>query len=193
SLEQVRNLYKRFKYLAKNEDTLSKASFETISDLAENPIKNQIINAFFDKRNFGNYEKGTVSEISFEQFLTVMSFFRPLGQDVKQEDKEKIRREKLHFLFNMHDKDGSGTITLDEYRRVVEELVSSSGTIESETAKVIADAAMLEVMNVTMEEMGAHDGINFEDFFKILKGFELESRMHVRFLNMDTTTMNCRK
>uniref|UniRef100_A0A4W4F622 Calcineurin B homologous protein 3 n=2 Tax=Electrophorus electricus TaxID=8005 RepID=A0A4W4F622_ELEEL len=122
-----------------------------------------------------------------------MSFFRPLGQDVKQEDKEKIRREKLHFLFNMHDKDGSGTITLDEYRRVVEELVSSSGTTESETAKVIADAAMLEVMNVTMEEMGAHDGINFEDFFKILKGFELESRMHVRFLNMDTTTMNCRK
>ncbi|XP_076846081.1 tescalcin a [Brachyhypopomus gauderio] len=193
SLEQVRNLYKRFKFLSKDEDTLSKEDFKSISNLAENPIKKQIINAFFDKRNFGHNEKGSVTEISFEQFLTVMSFFRPLRHDMTEDEREKMRREKLHFLFNMHDKDGSGTITLDEYKRVVERLVCSSGTLDIETAKAIADAAMLEVTNVTMGETGPHDGINFEDFFKILKGFELGSRMHVRFLDVDTPTLNCRK
>ncbi|KAI5088148.1 F-box only protein 21, partial [Silurus meridionalis] len=153
SPEQIRNLHKRFKNLTKNRDTLSRNDLENIPDLTFNPIRSQIINAFFDKRNFSREEVGAVEEIVFEEFLTVMSHFRPLKQNLTQEDKERIRKEKLRFLFNMHDKDSDGMITLDEYRKLVEELLSTTPTIEAETSKAIADAAMLEVASVTMGQM----------------------------------------
>ncbi|KAF4074221.1 hypothetical protein AMELA_G00237150 [Ameiurus melas] len=195
SSEQIRNLHKRFKNLTHNSDTLSRGDLENIGDLTFNPIRSQIIDAFFDKRNFRQDEVGTVEEISFEEFLTVMSHFRPLTQELTQEDKDKIRKEKLRFLFNMHDKDNDGIITLDEYRRLVEELLSNSA-IEGETSKSIADAAMLEVASVTMGQMApdeVYEGITFEHFLQILKGVEIESRMYIRFLYVDTTTMRCRK
>ncbi|XP_072520701.1 tescalcin a [Salminus brasiliensis] len=196
SLEQIRNLHKRFKHLSHDEDTLRKEDFDDISDLTFNPIGNQIVEAFFDKRNFGQNEVGRVEEIGFKEFLTVMSHFRPAGQNLTEEERDRTRREKLRFLFNMHDKDNDGTITLNEYRRVVEELLSRSAGIECETAKAIADAAMLEVASVTMGEMAPdefYEGITFDHFLEILKGVEIETRMHIRFLNMDTTTMTCGK
>ncbi|XP_017307729.1 tescalcin a isoform X2 [Ictalurus punctatus] len=195
SSEQIRNLHKRFKNLTHNSDTLSRGDLEKIGDLTFNPIRSQIIDAFFDKRNFRQDEVGTVEEIGFEEFLTVMSHFRPLNQELTQEDKDKIRKEKLHFLFNMHDKDNDGIITLDEYRQLVEELLSNSA-IEGETSKSIADAAMLEVASVTMGQMApdeVYEGITFEHFLQILKGVEIESRMYIRFLYVDTTTMRCGK
>ncbi|XP_062874195.1 tescalcin a [Trichomycterus rosablanca] len=196
SQEQILNIHKRFKILTHNDDTLRKEDLENISDLAANPIRSQIISAFFDKRNFCRNEVGTVEEINFEEFLTVMSYFRPLKQNLPEEERKRIRKEKLRFLFNMHDKDNDGTITLDEYKRVVEELLSNSPGIEMETVKDIADAAMLEVANVTMGEMAPDEiyaGITFDHFLQILKGVEIESKMHIRFLYVDTATMNCTK
>lgn len=107
-----------------------------------------------------------------------------------------MRKEKLRFLFNMHDSDNDGTITLAEYRKVVEELLSKSGEIGQETAKAIADAAMLEVASINVPNMGPdefYEGITFEHFEEILKGLEMESRMHIRFLDVDTSTMRCGK
>uniref|UniRef100_A0AAY4CIT7 Calcineurin B homologous protein 3 n=2 Tax=Denticeps clupeoides TaxID=299321 RepID=A0AAY4CIT7_9TELE len=121
-----------------------------------------------------------------------MSYFRPPSLNMTQEEKEDLRRAKLRFLFNMHDTDNDGTITLEEYRHVVEELLSRSGAIGQETAKGITDAAMLEVASTSVGHMGPDDvyeGITFEHFLKILKGIEIESRMHIRFLNMDTTVL----
>ncbi|MCJ8747090.1 hypothetical protein PDJAM_G00149320 [Pangasius djambal] len=195
SPEQIRNLHKRFKNLTHNGNTLSRGDLENISDLTFNPIRSQIIDAFFDKRNFGQDEVGTVEEIGFEEFLTVMSHFRPLKQHLMQEDKEMIRREKLRFLFNMHDKDNDGIITLEEYRQLVEELLSNSA-IEAQTIKSIADAAMLEVASVTMGQMApdeVYEGITFEHFLQILNGVEIESKMYIRFLHVDTTPMSCAK
>ncbi|XP_066510588.1 calcineurin B homologous protein 3-like [Hoplias malabaricus] len=196
STEQIRNLHKRFNHLTHNQQKLRREDFDNISDLTFNPIRGQIIEAFFDKRNFTNSEVGKVEEVDFEEFLTVMSHFRPAGQNLTEEERERSKRDKLRFLFNMHDKDNDGTITLDEYRHVVEELLSSSPDIEVETAKAIADAAMLEVASVTMGQMAPdefYEGITFEHFYKILKDLEIETKMHIRFLNVDTTTMSCGK
>nr|XP_046161661.1 calcineurin B homologous protein 3-like isoform X2 [Oncorhynchus gorbuscha] len=153
SFEQIGILHKRFKQLSHNEDMLRRADLDTIPDLACNPIRTQIIEAFFDKRNFHQNGDGTVEEISFEEFLVVMSHFRPPALNMTEEQREKVRREKLRFLFNMHDTDNDGTITLEEYRHVVEELLSRSGALEKETAKGIADAAMLEVASISMGHM----------------------------------------
>ncbi|KAM7392898.1 hypothetical protein PAMA_007825 [Pampus argenteus] len=192
SCEQIRVLHKRFKQLSHNEETLRRDDFYEIPDLECNPIRSEIIGAFFDRRNFKQSVDGTVEEISFEEFLVVMSHFRPPPLDMTEEQRENVRREKLRFLFNMHDTDNDGTITLEEYRHVVEELLSRSGALEKETAKSIADAAMLEVASISMGHMEPdefYEGITFEHFLKLLKDFEIETRMNIRFLNMDTITL----
>ncbi|XP_072528614.1 tescalcin b [Salminus brasiliensis] len=192
SLEQIGILHNRFKQLSHNSDVLRRNDLHTIPDLACNPIRSQIVEAFFDGRNFRKNCEGPVQEIGFEEFLIVMSYFRPPSVHMTEEQREDIRRHKLRFLFNMHDTDNDGTITLEEYRHVVEELLSRSGSLGRETAKGIADAAMLEVANMSMGRMGpgeVYAGITFEHFLKILKDIEIETRMHIRFLNMDTTTL----
>lgn len=192
SFEQIGVLHKRFKQLSHNEETLRRDHFNEIPDLACNPIRAQIIEAFFDRRNFHQNGEGTVQEIGFEEFLVVMSHFRPPSLHMTAEQRENVRREKLRFLFNMHDTDNDGTITLEEYRHVVEELLSRSGALGKETAKSIADAAMLEVASISMGHMEPdefYEGITFEHFLKLLNGFEIESRMNIRFLNMDATTL----
>lgn len=174
----------------------SRQNLDSIPALADNPIKKQIVEAFFDKRNQHQNEVGSFEEIGFEQFLMVMSHFRPPTLKTTEEEKEALRKEKLRFLFNMHDTDNDGTITLAEYRKVVEELLSQSGAIEDETAKAIADAAMLEVASTNVPHMAPdefYEGITFEHFEQILKGLEMESRMHIRFLDVNTTTMRCGK
>ncbi|XP_054629591.1 tescalcin a isoform X2 [Dunckerocampus dactyliophorus] len=196
SLEQIKNLHKRFRQLSRNEETISRGNLDSVAALANNPIKKQIIEAFFDKRNQRRDEVGSEEEIGFEQFLMVMSHFRPPTLKTTEEEREAMREEKLRFLFNMHDTDSDGTITLAEYRKVVEELLSKSGTMGQEAAKAIADAAMLEVASTNVPHMAPDDfyeGITFEHFQQILKGLEMESRMHIRFLDVDTTTMRCGK
>ncbi|CAN9504863.1 unnamed protein product [Ophioblennius macclurei] len=192
SSEQIGVLHKRFKQLSHDENTLRRDHFNEIPDLACNPIRAQIVEAFFDRRNFHQNGEGTVEEIGFEEFLVVMSHFRPPSLHITDEQRENVRREKLRFLFNMHDTDNDGTITLEEYRHVVEELLSRSGALGKETAKSIADAAMLEVASISMGHMEPdefYEGITFEHFLKLLNGFEIESRMNIRFLNMDATTL----
>ncbi|KAM8829313.1 tescalcin b isoform 4-T4 [Spinachia spinachia] len=192
SFQQIGILHRRFKQLSHNEDTLLREHFRKIPDLESNPIRSQIIEAFFDRRNFRQNGEGTVEAIGFEEFLVIMSHFRPPSPHITEEQREAVRRDKLRFLFNMHDTDNDGTITLEEYRHVVEELLSLSGALEKDTAKSIADAAMLEVASISMGHMEPdefYEGITFEHFLKLLNGFEIESRMNIRFLNMDTTTL----
>uniref|UniRef100_A0A3Q3WIR3 Calcineurin B homologous protein 3 n=1 Tax=Mola mola TaxID=94237 RepID=A0A3Q3WIR3_MOLML len=192
SFEQIGILHKRFKQLSHNQATLRRDHFNEIPDLACNPIRSQIIEAFFDTRNFHQNGDGTVQEIGFEEFLVVMAHFRPPSLHMTEDQREAVRKEKLRFLFNMHDTDNDGTITLEEYRHVVEELLSRSGALGKETAKTIADAAMLEVASISMGHMEPdefYEGITFEHFLKLLSGFEIESKMNIRFLNMDTSTL----
>ncbi|XP_062307109.1 tescalcin a [Osmerus eperlanus] len=197
SLEQIVNLHKRFKQLSENEETISRENLERIPALEDNPIRAQIIEAFFDKRNLRQDAAGSLQEIGFAEFLMVMSHFRPLPPKVMTpEEREHLRRKKLRFLFNMHDTDNDGTITLEEYRKVVEDMLSKSGDMGLQTAEAITDAAMLEVSKINESHMGpdeVYDRITFEHFLEILKSLEIESKMHIRFLNMDTTTIRCGK
>ncbi|XP_026177747.1 tescalcin a isoform X2 [Mastacembelus armatus] len=196
SLEQIKNLHNRFKQLSGNNETISRENLDSVPGLAYNPIRKQIIEAFFDKRNQHENEVGSFEEIGFEQFIMVMSHFRPPSLKTTLEEKEAMRKEKLCFLFNMHDTDNDGIITLEEYRKVVEELLSKSGAMGQEVAREIADAAMLEVASTNVPHMAPHEfyeGITFEHFEQILKGLEMESRMYIRFLDVDTTTMHCGK
>ncbi|KAF2977668.1 hypothetical protein EK904_013573 [Melospiza melodia maxima] len=140
-----------------------------------------------------------------------MSYFRPIEMNMDEEQLDRFRKEKLKFLFHMYDSDHDGKITLQEYRnvklgppcpiphpqawpeplplQVVEELLSGNPHLEKESARSIADGAMMEAASICVGQMGpdqVYEGITFEDFLKMWQGIDIETKMHVRFLNVDT-------
>uniref|UniRef100_A0A4X1TS29 Calcineurin B homologous protein 3 n=1 Tax=Sus scrofa TaxID=9823 RepID=A0A4X1TS29_PIG len=202
SSDQIEQLHRRFKQLSGDQPTIRKENFNNVPDLELNPIRSKIVRAFFDNR-FGcssrsyilqpwpwvscrgngvesrNLRKGTsglADEINFEDFLTIMSYFRPIDITMDEEQVQLCRKEKLRFLFHMYDSDSDGRITLEEYRNVVEELLSGNPHIEKESARSIADGAMMEAASVCVGQM-------------IWQGIDIETKMHVRFLNMETMAL----
>ncbi|KAB0406206.1 hypothetical protein E2I00_002503, partial [Balaenoptera physalus] len=117
-----------------------KENFNNIPDLELNPIRSKIVRAFFDNRNLRKGPSGLADEINFEDFLTIMSYFRPIDTTMDEEQVQLCRKEKLRFLFHMYDSDSDGRITLEEYRN-------------------------------------------------IWQGIDIETKMHVRFLNMETIAL----
>ncbi|XP_054383649.1 calcineurin B homologous protein 3 isoform X7 [Pongo abelii] len=165
SSDQIEQLHRRFKQLSGDQPTI---------------------------RNLRKGPSGLADEINFEDFLTIMSYFRPIDTTMDEEQVELSRKEKLRFLFHMYDSDSDGRITLEEYRNVVEELLSGNPHIEKESARSIADGAMMEAASVCMGQMEpdqVYEGITFEDFLKIWQGIDIETKMHVRFLNMETMAL----
>ncbi|XP_075574206.1 calcineurin B homologous protein 3 isoform X3 [Pelecanus crispus] len=160
--EQIEHLHRRFKQLSRDQLTI---------------------------RNLRQESDGLVDEINFEDFLTIMSYFRPIEMNMDEEQLDRFRKEKLKFLFHMYDSDHDGKITLQEYRNVVEELLSGNPHLEKESARSIADGAMMEAASICVGQMGpdqVYEGITFEDFLKMWQGIDIETKMHVRFLNMET-------
>ncbi|XP_054896547.1 tescalcin b [Poeciliopsis prolifica] len=187
SLRRIKVLHNRFKQLSHGSDVLRREDFNCISYLKNNPIRKDIIEAFFNRRNFSQNQRGKAEEIGFEEFLVIMSYFRPPSTKMTDEQRKSMRREKLKFIFNMHDSDGDGLITLENYRHLVEELLYRSEELGKETARAIADAAMYEVARTVghTDPDKFYEGITYEHFLKLLSNFEIELRMHVRFLKMD--------
>ncbi|XP_006151652.1 calcineurin B homologous protein 3 [Tupaia chinensis] len=192
SSDQIEQLQGRFKQLSGDQPTIRKENFNNVPDLELNPIRSKIVRAFFDNRNLRKGPSGLADEINFEDFLVIMSYFRPIDTSMDEEQVELSRKEKLRFLFHMYDSDSDGRITLEEYRNVVEELLSGNPHIEKESARSIADGAMREAASVCVGQMEpdqVYEGITFEDFLKIWQGIDIETKMHVRFLNMETIAL----
>ncbi|KAM7144988.1 calcineurin B homologous protein 3 isoform 1-T2 [Macrochelys suwanniensis] len=153
TLEQIEHLHRRFKQISGDQPTIRKESFDRIPDLEFNPIRSKIVRAFFDKRNLRQAPDGLADEINFEDFLTIMSYFRPIEMNMDEEQLDHFRKEKLKFLFHMYDSDNDGKITLQEYRKVVEELLSRNPHLEKESARSIADGAMMEAASICVGQM----------------------------------------
>ncbi|XP_043757707.1 calcineurin B homologous protein 3 isoform X1 [Cervus elaphus] len=169
SSDQIEQLHRRFKQLSGDQPTIRKENFNNVPDLELNPIRSKIVRAFFDNRNLRKGSSGLADEINFEDFLTIMSYFRPIDTTMDEEQVQLCRKEKLRFLFHMYDSDSDGRITLEEYRNVVEELLSGNPHIEKESARSIADGAMMEAASVCVGQMEpdqVYEGITFDDFLK---------------------------
>ncbi|XP_015282247.1 PREDICTED: calcineurin B homologous protein 3-like isoform X1 [Gekko japonicus] len=186
--EQIEHLHRRFRQLSGDQPTIRKENFDRIPDLEFNPLRAKIVHSFFDKRNLREASEGLVDEINFEDFLTIMSNFRPIEMDMDEEQLDRFRKQKLKFLFHMYDSDSDGKITLQEYRKVVQELLSGNPHLDKESVRSIAEAAMMEAASICMGQMEpdqVYEGITFEDFLKMWEGIDIETKMHVRFLTME--------
>uniref|UniRef100_A0A670ZVZ2 Calcineurin B homologous protein 3 n=1 Tax=Pseudonaja textilis TaxID=8673 RepID=A0A670ZVZ2_PSETE len=172
--DQIENLHRRFKQLSGDQPTIRKENFDRVPDLEFNPIRSKIVQAFFDKRNLQAASDGFVDEINFEDFLTIMSNFRPIELNMDEEQQERFRRQKLKFLFHMYDGDSDGKITLQEYRNVVQQMLSGNPHLDKESARSIADGAMMEAASICVGQMEpdqVYEGITFDDFLKVTQSF----------------------
>uniref|UniRef100_A0A4W2GQW9 Calcineurin B homologous protein 3 n=1 Tax=Bos indicus x Bos taurus TaxID=30522 RepID=A0A4W2GQW9_BOBOX len=180
SSDQIEQLHRRFKQLSGDQPTIRKENFNNVPDLELNPIRSKIVRAFFDNRNLRKGTSGLADEINFEDFLTIMSYFRPIDTTMDEEQVQLCRKEKLRFLFHMYDSDSDGRITLEEYRNVVEELLSGNPHIEKESARSIADGAMMEAASVCVGQMEpdqVYEGITFDDFLKSRKNPNVRAQL----------------
>ncbi|KAM3826226.1 calcineurin B homologous protein 3 [Vipera latastei] len=188
TMDQIENLHRRFKQLSGDQPTIRKENFDRVPDLEFNPIRSKIVQAFFDKRNLRGSSEGFVDEINFEDFLTVMSNFRPIELSMDEEQLDRSRKQKLKFLFHMYDGDSDGKITLQEYRNVVQQMLSGNPHLDKESVRSIADGAMMEAASICVGQMEpdqVYEGITFDDFLKIWEGIDIETKMHVRFLTLE--------
>uniref|UniRef100_A0A2K5PPV8 Tescalcin n=1 Tax=Cebus imitator TaxID=2715852 RepID=A0A2K5PPV8_CEBIM len=98
SSDQIEHLHWRFKQLSGDQPIIRKENFNNVPDLELNPIRSKIFRAFFDNRNLRKGPSGLADEINFEDFLTIMSYFRPIDTTMGEEQVELSRKEKLRFL-----------------------------------------------------------------------------------------------
>nr|XP_054300742.1 calcineurin B homologous protein 3 isoform X3 [Pongo pygmaeus] len=97
SSDQIEQLHRRFKQLSGDQPTIRKENFNNVPDLELNPIRSKIVRAFFDNRNLRKGPSGLADEINFEDFLTIMSYFRPIDTTMDEEQVELSRKEKLRL------------------------------------------------------------------------------------------------
>nr|XP_042127857.1 calcineurin B homologous protein 3-like [Peromyscus maniculatus bairdii] len=195
--DQIKQLHQRFRLLSGDQPTIRPENFDNVLDLEFNPIRSRIVRAFFDNRNLGKGTSGLAEEISFEDFLTIIAYFKPLrSSHLSKDEAETHRREKMRFLFHLYDEDCDGLITLQEYRRVVEDLLSANPQVESTWVRSIANSiayrALKEAARASdqpLEEGEQYQGITFEDFVKTWQGIDFEVKMQVSFLNLEAMAL----
>ncbi|KAH0518347.1 Protein piccolo [Microtus ochrogaster] len=71
-----------------NQPTIwQRTNFDIAQDLEFNLIRSRIIHAFFDNQNLGKRTSG-LAEISFEDFMTINAYFKPLRSHFNKEEAE---------------------------------------------------------------------------------------------------------
>lgn len=160
------SLHRRFNALDRRHvGTLSREDFMKIKKLANNPLKDRIIQSFFTDAD---------SELSFVQFIRVIACFRPAVEGITPEEDINGRHSKVKMTFRMMDADGDGRISKQELLDALRAMMRVD--VGEEELSSIADQMILEA-----DEDG--DGcIGFEEFVKMTKKVEFEEKLSLRFL-----------
>ncbi|XP_041090651.1 calcineurin B homologous protein 1-like [Polyodon spathula] len=170
SSSHVCHLYSRFHSLDKDDKgLLSRADFQTISELAVNPLGDRIINAFFPDG---------MDLIDFNSFVRTLACFRPVEESQKKElnSPEPInsRTNKLMFAFQLYDQDKDGKISNYELLQILRMMVGVQVT--EEQLENITDRTIQEA------DLDGDNAISFEEFKKSLEKMDVEHLLSIRFI-----------
>ncbi|XP_070483258.1 calcineurin B homologous protein 3 isoform X1 [Equus przewalskii] len=196
SSDQIEQLHRRFKQLSGDQPTIRKENFNNVPDLDLNPIRSKIIRAFFDNRNLRKGPSGVADEINFEDFLTIMSYFRPIDITMDEEQVQLCRKEKLRC-------GGGAALREPPHREGVGSLHRRRGHDGGGQRLCGADGPTMCVLGwgavscwtphcralCPQEPDQVYEGITFDDFLKIWQGIDIETKMHVRFLNVEAMAL----
>ena len=122
-------LYITFIQRHQNKTNISKNLFQ----LEVNPLKDQIIRAFFvpteEERNLAFMQSRKVrrpKQLEFEQFARTFAVFRPIHKSHMEDTKAPNSvRNKVRFLFDMFDADSDGHVHKQEVYALLERMVGA--------------------------------------------------------------------
>uniref|UniRef100_V9LEI6 Calcineurin B homologous protein 2 n=1 Tax=Callorhinchus milii TaxID=7868 RepID=V9LEI6_CALMI len=161
-------LYNRFNQLDKEKTgKLTKENFDSLRELAVNPLGERIIKAFFpDGQN----------SLDFRSFAKILAPFRPIaeGQDSSSAEPINSRNNKLRFAFRLYDEDKDGKISREELFQVLRLMLGSQ----------VSDDQLESITDRTIQEADTNGDqtISFEEFRKVLENVNVEQKMSIRFL-----------
>ncbi|CDW59008.1 calcium binding protein p22 [Trichuris trichiura] len=148
SKKQIVRLYSRFTSLDKSSTgALGVEDFLRIPELAINPLRDMIVNAFF-------FESEDGERVNFRHFVQVLARFRP----IKKNKPHPLNRprDKLRFAFGMYDLNRDGFITKNELLSILNMMVGSH--IHADQLDRIATRTIAE------SDMNGDGKISFDEF-----------------------------
>ncbi|KRY58911.1 Poly(A) polymerase gamma [Trichinella britovi] len=170
SRNQIVRLYSRFTSLDKSgSGSLCVEDFLRIPELAINPLRDMIVNAFFFERlptpwrasSLVQYCAFRYSEdeerVNFRHFMRVLARFRPIKKN--KPHPLNRRRDKLRFAFSMYDLNHDGFITKNELLEILNMMVG---------AHISADQLdRIATRTITEADKDGDGMISFEEFCEI--------------------------
>ncbi|KRX40528.1 Poly(A) polymerase gamma [Trichinella murrelli] len=186
SRNQIVRLYSRFTSLDKSgSGSLCVEDFLRIPELAINPLRDMIVNAFFFERlptpwrasSLVQYCAFRYSEdeerVNFRHFMRVLARFRPIKKN--KPHPLNRRRDKLRFAFSMYDLNHDGFITKNELLEILNMMVG---------AHISADQLdRIATRTITEADKDGDGMISFEEFCEAMEKTNIEQKMSIRFLH----------
>jgi len=154
--KELKRLYRRFKKLdADGSGTLSTTEFQSIPELAVNPLLERVLSVFDTNKD---------NEIEFSEFISGLATFTQKGN----------KENKLKFAFQIYDIDGDGYISNGELFQVLKIMVGQN----------LTDTQLQQIVDKTILEADKDkDGrISFEEFVKMIGNTdEIDTKLTINF------------
>eukprot|EP01121_Diplochlamys_sp_Union-15-3_P019076 TRINITY_DN7097_c0_g1_i2.p1 TRINITY_DN7097_c0_g1~~TRINITY_DN7097_c0_g1_i2.p1 ORF type:complete len:191 (-),score=43.37 TRINITY_DN7097_c0_g1_i2:6-539(-) len=153
--KEIKSLYKRFKRLDKdNSGTISTDEFQSIPELAMNPLAPRII-AIFDTNKD--------DQVNFKQFVQRLSVFSSKGS----------KKDKMLVAFKIYDINDDGFVTPEEIFKVLKMMVGNS----------LSDEHLNQIVEKTVADSDKDgDGkISFAEFSQLHESCDIETKMSIKF------------
>ncbi|KRX91106.1 Poly(A) polymerase gamma [Trichinella pseudospiralis] len=186
SRNQIVRLYSRFTSLDKSgSGSLCVEDFLRIPELAINPLRDMIVNAFFFERLPTSWQASSLVQycafrysedeerVNFRHFMRVLARFRPIKKN--KPHPLNRRRDKLRFAFSMYDLNHDGFITKNELLEILNMMVG---------AHISADQLdRIATRTITEADKDGDGMISFEEFCEAMEKTNIEQKMSIRFLH----------
>ncbi|KRZ21117.1 Poly(A) polymerase gamma, partial [Trichinella pseudospiralis] len=178
-------LYSRFTSLDKSGSGSFVEDFLRIPELAINPLRDMIVNAFFFERLPTSWQASSLVQycafrysedeerVNFRHFMRVLARFRPIKKN--KPHPLNRRRDKLRFAFSMYDLNHDGFITKNELLEILNMMVG---------AHISADQLdRIATRTITEADKDGDGMISFEEFCEAMEKTNIEQKMSIRFLH----------
>ncbi|KXS15971.1 EF-hand [Gonapodya prolifera JEL478] len=150
---EILKIHKWFKQIAgKTKDTLTRTEFLALPELAQNPFKERIADAFITNED---------SNVTFDDFLDFLSVF----------SESATRDVKAFYAFRLYDFDEDGYLNEDDIKKVLKLVVGEEFT--EEEIKTVCDNIFEEV------DIDGDKRLSFVEFEHVGALFARDARVRV--------------
>merc|ERR1712071_55843 len=153
--------------------------------LSTNPLSQRIIETFFDEAIGKTTDRE--SKMFFPEFCKMLSMFNYMGKSGSHPvGDHKIKRQKMHFLFCMYDKNHDNKISITEMTSILMLMTNPDPAVAVTNKKTrkIEKEELERYAKKAVQEMAANGSPNnesvcFSQFCKTLDDINLQEKMAI--------------